>query len=192
MEKTYKDFIIIIDINGVFVKRIMKTDMPSKPQEIQDLEDMSDELGVFRIWRRPDTSEFLIWLLDTFTVGVWSSAQPNNVELLVDYLFGKRADEVKLRYSQYQCTKIGKKADGTGDICTKPLADFWKFHQDFTENNTIIVDDSLDKVAMNPLKTYIVAEKWDLVDKSSFNDMYLMDILKQEIMNLVKLKQIIQ
>ena len=81
--------LLVLDINNILVTRaysLKEDDLEIWPMA-HDYIDQADMLGNHYTWKRPDLDEFLNYCLDNFTVSVWSSAWPANVDRLCEYIF---------------------------------------------------------------------------------------------------------
>ncbi|KAL4572850.1 hypothetical protein LXL04_019638 [Taraxacum kok-saghyz] len=104
---------------------------------------------VSSVAKRPHCDEFIRFCLEHFVVAVWSSKVSKNVNDLVNMLFGFLRPNLFFVWHQGQCqnlryTKTGK------PIYSKPLKKVWLWWQDYSLNNTLLIDDSQEKTSMNP------------------------------------------
>ncbi|KAL4578150.1 hypothetical protein LXL04_014269 [Taraxacum kok-saghyz] len=104
---------------------------------------------VSSVAKRPHCDEFIRFCLEHFVVAVWSSKVSKNVNDLVNMLFGFLRPNLFFVWHQGQCqnlrhTKMGK------TIYSKPLKKVWLWWQDYSLNNTLLIDDSQEKTSMNP------------------------------------------
>ncbi|KAH7318707.1 HAD-like domain-containing protein [Stachybotrys elegans] len=138
-----RQILVVLDLNGTLLYR------PNKRQPTKFIE-------------RPHAKDFMDYCLDTFTVAIWSSARPDNVNHMVAQLLTpeQRAKCVVV----WARDKFGlDQADYDGRVqCYKRLSRIWadpeiqKSHPDadqggrWDQSNTVLVDDSLEKARSEP------------------------------------------
>ncbi|KAF9348548.1 hypothetical protein BGX26_013043 [Mortierella sp. AD094] len=116
---------------------------------------------------RPHLTSFLDFLFKNCRVMVWSSAQPQSVEAMLGHGFGnyaKRLDRVwnrthfrltpgdyakkvlTIKDLEFVWEGIEKEKKDAADATTKPK----KFLIEFDQTNTVLIDDSKDKIQLQP------------------------------------------
>lgn len=159
--------LVIIDMNKLLVFRAYR---PTFAQEqdarlVAHIQDASllGEGGLFYTWKRPCLDAFIEWLFAHYEVAVWSSAWRKNVDSLCEFVF---TSEQRLRllfeWDQSQCDAVHQPPP-LRPIFTKPLAKVWAVLPHYNASNTLIVDDSLDKMAPNPTQCTLVTKSWSPV-----------------------------
>ena len=110
---------------------------------------------------RPFLSQFLAYLFDNFSVMVWSSAQPVNVQALVETGLGEYADRLVARWAR-DTLGLDPKHYNLNVQVYKNLETVWKSEEiqqrmpgfesgaRFDQRNTILIDDSSIKAAAQP------------------------------------------
>lgn len=177
--------LVVLDMNGVLLHREFKfgLDEPGKDPRIKGMiSSATTELGKFYVWDRPGMRDFIAYCLDHFDVAVWSSARQQNVDLLVQHVFGDRRKELVFEWDQTQCRivsrpqEVVKELDGhpnpnyvrvhippsANDVTfQKPIAHIlrefrgrWGFH------DIMMIDDSIAKMAPNPEESFVIAPAW--------------------------------
>ena len=145
--------LLVLDVNGLLVHRSR-----------EKLRGLDASLVHKRTWvyDRPHSDDFLTWVLQRFTVGVWSSARADNLEPLVAHVFGaERRRCLRFTWSQEQCSTDGTVHTkcGRGRTASKP-----RFLKELarlaaaghgTLTHTLLVDDDHYKAARNPPHTAV-------------------------------------
>lgn len=160
--------LLILDLNGFLVYRrrvgCTSTDQfkvtPTRPADRQD--------GGFHIWLRPRAKEFLDFLLSQYHVAVWSSATLRNIWPLLSALLGSEkeaSDRLAFVWSQTECTDSGKghPNDSHRPMFHKEIAKVFSdssFGGLYHAKNTLLIDDDLSKVALNPPHLSIAPPKY--------------------------------
>jgi len=124
---------IILDLNGVLIQRnyYKKT---------------------FKI--RPHANYFIYFLLKHFQVAIWTSARLYNVNSIIKHLFRENYSKLKFIYDQ-------DKSDKSENCFTKDINKVFKEFGELNEKNTVIIEDSILKIALNPISTYFIIKSWD-------------------------------
>jgi hypothetical protein len=104
---------------------------------------------------RPFLFDFLNFCLTNFKVGIWSSRPTEKVIDILDSL----VIENYLCREQVDSFLFIK---GNGPI--KKLAKIWELYPQYDASNTLIFDDSIKKISMNPPGTYIYLKTWTRKD----------------------------
>jgi len=173
LEKAFKDklsfrkpVLLVLDLNGLLVIRKRRPNMT-----MEDFKMLGKEGGPVKIsefffaWRRPHALEFVEFLFENFEIAVWSSARKHNVEDILQIAMtkvhqGKLVDVLH----QSDCIQAGTHPheDKSDRACfVKQLDVLWKRHPRFSGQNTLLIDDSLYKVVLNPENTAIHPKTWD-------------------------------
>ncbi|KAK9766745.1 hypothetical protein K7432_003972 [Basidiobolus ranarum] len=153
--------LLILDLNGTLLVRNKQTKA---------------------IYLRPFVPEFVDFILENFSVLVWSSAMPDNVNRMVLHVFQQRHsllinawNRTHLRLSQsnyYRKVKV-----------VKDLSWVWEKYPHWNSTNTILIDDSEHKGQLQPHNHICLREfvKGDENDKELLNvKSYLEDILNAD------------
>lgn len=138
--------LVILDINGTLADSTFKKREGCK-------EDY--RLRSKYIYKRPHLDTFLDYLfsLEDCQVGVWTSCVKENAKAIVDVLF----KDCKLAFvlSRDSCDPV----PGPGFKTVKDLRKVWKIHPDlWGPHNTIILEDSPDKIALQPENLFLITE----------------------------------
>jgi hypothetical protein len=144
--------LVVIDLNGTLLHR------PNKKQPTKFI-------------ARPNTSPFLKYCIDTFTVVIWSSARPENVKYMCDSILSTKElktkvaaiwarDKFNLSISDYnlrvQCYKRLTTVWKDPKIATShPL---YESGARWDQTNTVLVDDSLEKGRSEPFNLIEIPE----------------------------------
>ena len=149
--------LLILDLNGILIYReFIKSDI---------VYNNGERIGNFNIWKRPKLQEFLDFIFSKFHVAVFSSITKKNIEKTVQYVFGEKYSLLKFIYNQDNCVKVSKfnSKDHKRDITfRKNLQIIWNKFPDFNLENTLIIDDSPEKMRYNPSHCYFIPETWTI------------------------------
>ncbi|ORZ15043.1 HAD-like domain-containing protein [Absidia repens] len=127
--------LLILDLNGTLVSRMKSTGS---------------------LYLRPYHNRFFDYIFDNFTVMVWSSARPHNVDKMCR-IFGEHRKKLRLIWDR---TNFGLSTkDYNSKVVTiKDLEFIWKSLPDYDATNTILMDDSPEKTILQPHNHCVVSE----------------------------------
>lgn len=149
-----KSRLLVLDLNGIFTHRTY-----DKRKEIDDV--TATRLGNFMVWSRPHTHEFFTFIFEHFEVGIWSSVTRQNIEPLAKLVFGKFFNDLLFIADQEFCQAIPSDDHGAAKpIFLKNLDDLWVSFPQFNRFNTLIVDDSDEKMVNNPVECHFNPGTW--------------------------------
>jgi hypothetical protein len=115
--------LIILDLNGTLIKRSKKTKF---------------------VQTRPYMPEFLRHVFDNFAVMVWSSARPESVQAAVTSAFESYLPDLVACWDR-RAFGLGTAYYGN-PVTVKDLRLVWRAMPLWNERNTILLDDSPDKI----------------------------------------------
>ncbi|KAJ7971082.1 NLI interacting factor-like phosphatase [Quillaja saponaria] len=159
--------LLVLDINGLLV------DIVSPPPKGRKA-----DLNIARraIFKRPHCMEFLKFCFDNFEVGVWSSRKMENLERVTDYLMEDLKQKLLFSWDLSHCTATSFKTleNKYKPLVFKELRRLWEKHdpnlpwekEDYSETNTLLLDDSPYKALLNPLHTAIFPYSYSFEDRS--------------------------
>lgn len=156
--------LLILDMNNVLVYRSFQPTQADETPETVAFNNSATILGKFYTWKRPNLDQFIDHCFTNFTVAVWSSAQKQTVDNLVEFVFGNRKTELLFVWDQTKCETVetGKKKP----LFKKQLVEVWKEYPDYDKSNTFLMDDSPEKVADNPPETWLQITPWKVTDEN--------------------------
>jgi hypothetical protein len=141
-------------MNNLLVARVYSETLDTEHQEAIDYIDTADMLGKHYTWKRPNLDAFISYCLENFTVAVWTSARPENAEKLCAYVFSpKQRTQLLFEYNQDHCS-------GQWPDLRKNLSTVWNQYSYYNESNTLILDDSDDKMSNNPPSCVGICDIW--------------------------------
>lgn len=144
--------LVVIDLNGTLLHR------PNKKQPTNFV-------------ARPNTSPFLQYCINTFTVVIWSSARPENVKHMCDSILSTK--ELKAKVAAIWAREKFKLSSEDYNLrvqCYKRLSTVWKdpliaashpLYESgarWDQTNTVLVDDSLEKGRSEPFNLIEIPE----------------------------------
>ncbi len=152
--------LLILDMNNVLVFRCNQHFQTKDYPHLVKYNHLASLLGGrFLTWQRPYLTEFLDFCFANYTVAVWSSARAENVDDLVDFVFGKSRTSLLFVWNQSQC-KVMDPPGGWKPQFRKQLSHVWAAFPDYNETNTVMIDDSIDKMSENPTWTQRPITPW--------------------------------
>ena len=148
--------LLVVDLNGLLVDRRMSPHVAPDGTKVAP----DGKFGRFLVYNRAHIDDFIDWIHERFTVGVWSSAREHNARALVNHAWGaKRRDKLAFVWGQDRCTHAGAMDPRDGPrskpILLKDLRKLWATpsYARFGPSNTLLLDDSPYKAVMNPPHT---------------------------------------
>lgn len=177
--------LLILDLHGVLVQRIENHKEPELLRQTRSRRPCHMRHNRHEIWLRPYLRKFLMIISARHNVAIWSAAQPMTINPLLDEM--SRITDLKPSFRE-RCTYIldrskcrpdQDKRNGRFSV-VKYLPDLWSLPPprtsstssestaqmpsegpaglDFTERNTIIVDDTFSKVRFQPNSALVLPE----------------------------------
>lgn len=130
-----KRYLFVLDLNGTIVDSTHKK-RAGVPHDTK--------VRFKFVYFRPHMKQFLDFLLDNFSVAIWTSnAQENAVES-AHQIFGDRASELEFVWSRDHCVTFDRHEQYRSE---KRLDKLWEsFDGKYNPLNTFIVDDSPEKI----------------------------------------------
>ena len=146
-----QSLLVVIDLNGTLLFR------PSRRQPT-------------KFTARPNTRQFLRYCIETFTVVIWSSAKPQNVQNMCDAIlvpplreqvvaiwgrdkFGLTREDYETRVQCYKrLTKLW------ADDKVARSHPFWAAGGRWDQTNTVLIDDSIEKGKSEPFNLVEIPE----------------------------------
>ncbi|PJF18169.1 hypothetical protein PSACC_02022 [Paramicrosporidium saccamoebae] len=184
--------LFILDLNGTLLHRLTKSWEVRLAHEHCDYRDADCTVNGNQIFFRPERRQFLAKLFELGEVAVWTSALPKNAVPMVLRTFGGLLDAGKLRmlspsieaamknhlataqevgtgpnilqflWTQEECQVI-RSTDDVKPKFKKDLEKVWKAFPAYSEETTIMIDDSADKLSAHmdnllQLPEYVVTD----------------------------------
>ncbi|WOK99680.1 hypothetical protein Cni_G08392 [Canna indica] len=128
------------------------------------------------VLKRPFCDDFLNFCFERFRVGIWSSRKRSNVDSVVDYLMGSLKHELLFSWDKSKCTDTGYKTieNRCKPLVLKELKKLWNKEEhdlpwekgEYSQLNTLLVDDSPYKAICNPPYTAIFPYPYNYTDKN--------------------------
>jgi len=139
--------LLILDLNHLLCDRVDRRHFLKGAQP-------DATIGNANIFVRPNLKDFLLFLLERFTLAVWTSATYRNAGDLVHFLFGEIERELSFFWTQEDCTRINIRGRHK-PLFLKELSRVWDRYGWFNPSNTVLLDDSPEKCKRNPPHTAI-------------------------------------
>ncbi|KAF8107304.1 hypothetical protein N665_0124s0095 [Sinapis alba] len=158
--------LLVLDLNGLLA------------DIVSPLADCKADINIGRraIFKRPFCEEFLKFCFDNFEVGIWSSRKKNNVDRITDFLLGDMKSKLLFCWDMSYCatTTLGSLENRHKYVVFKDLSQLWEKHDpklpwqkgDYSETNTVLLDDSPYKALLNPPYTAIFPYSYSHQNKS--------------------------
>jgi hypothetical protein len=178
MQDNKQNNLLILDINGLLVKKHSKFDLnPFQKKELLTKKDIIDtKTAFFEIC--PGTREFLLKCMQLYTLAIWTSTTYSNANLIIDKLFTVKEKNslafIWMRDHVRYDPNYGIDPNITDFDTVKILDDVYTnamFQRKWKSNNTLIIDDSFQKLRFNNPKNIVVVENCNNIDLRSFNDL---------------------
>jgi len=175
LENLMNKNLIVIDLNGLLMQRSFT---PLEPSKNGYKIEHDAKVGNFYVYNRPYMKEFIDFLHENFTVGVWSSATEYNARMLVRHLWGKKKEkQLAFVWGQEKCTNVGVFTEPRPKpVFLKEIEKIWSHNEEmekFRNGYTLLVDDSPYKAVNNPTHSAIHPAEFNILFKD-------VDITKNE------------
>ncbi|KAL8170449.1 hypothetical protein V2J09_022253 [Rumex salicifolius] len=152
--------LLILDINGILA------DVVYPPPKGYKADIRISGRAVFT---RPHCRDFLKFCLERFQVGIWSSRSKKLVDRILDYLIGDLRERLTFCWDISQCTESQfRTLENRHKVMVfKELRMLWEKRDsslpwrngDYSELNTLLLDDSPYKALLNPVRSGITASR---------------------------------
>ena len=171
-----KPLLVILDINGTLLCKLNRKAKGESVEVLRSttLADVSaDQTLTSDLFFRPNMKQFLaeIKALPSVTVAIWTSATKRNADIIIQK--GLRF-KPHLVFCQDHCTPI-KTGEGKRPILSKDLEVVWKRHPQFNCYNTILIDNSNEKIVQPG--NWLQIKEYFPVNTGSVVDNELMQVL---------------
>ena len=159
--------LVVIDLNGFLMQRSFS---PLGASSSGFRIEQDAKVGNFFVYNRPHMKEFLDFLHENFTVGVWSSATEYNARMLVRHLWGKKKEkQLAFVWGQEKCTNVGVFTEPrVKPVFLKELDKLWSYNavmEKFRGGNTVLIDDSPYKAVNDPKHSALHPAEFKIVFK---------------------------
>jgi hypothetical protein len=151
--------LLIFDLNGVL---LLRNRINKNPDFV---------LGNFYCYKRHGIDEFLDWVHEHYDVAVWTSAMPHNTLPIVSEIWGDRISKLKFIFTQLECTYDNLKTKSK-PLFYKELSIVWRVFPNYDWTNTLLIDDSQDKVILNPPFTSIHPKTMTMDDRGIDHELW--------------------
>lgn len=185
-------FNVVLDLNGILCA--CEPAWKAKGCRNNDLSVHSSTLGTIvgnKLVRvRPGCSEFLNELSKFANVTIWSSMMKSTTSKICDYLYYHCPIKPLRILGQEDCDRVVEKTvqrrtyymkeDGTQkDIFLKTLSDHLldRFNGQYTDANTLVIDDSPIKHMLNKSENVLLLHSWSFNDEDAEEDRVLLEYL---------------
>jgi len=137
--------LLILEIDNVLLFQCNRRDNPDMVNKYRHLAGFLD--GTQLIWQRPYLIPFIDRCMANYTVAIWSSAE--NAQDLVNFIFGKSRLGILFVWDRSHCKGIRKQ-----------ISHVWQAFPEYDATNTIMLDDSVEKLCENPVGTRLLIKPW--------------------------------
>jgi hypothetical protein len=172
--------LVILDMNGVLVEKVYLNQKSEgykaalAPYLVpKDGEEPWSVVGNMIIRRTKQGESILSKISDKgCRIAIWSSGYNTNVMKWVKALYPQWLKKFFFIWGQSECKEVPRiQSDNPEDaeknrkpIFTKPLSSVWEAFPQYNETNTMIVDDSEEKMQENPKQCVVIVPSDDLTD----------------------------
>ncbi|KAL6141804.1 hypothetical protein ACLB2K_060091 [Fragaria x ananassa] len=162
-----KKKLLVFDLNGLLVYRVFCFNKGGIPRDRAS----DGRCGNHIVYKRPFAEEFMLFCLERFEVGIWTSALEKNVDGVLDCVMEKLRSRLIFVWDQHRCTDSGYKSLETKmkPLYLKELKKVWDhFEGKFSASDTLLIDDQPYKALLNPPYTGIFLDPY-IPDNGSDN-----------------------
>jgi TFIIF-interacting CTD phosphatase-like protein len=132
-----------------------------------------DMEGYYIVFERPHLQEFLNYLFANFNVSIWTAATMDYALFVIENVILKNHPGRKIDYIFFDYHVNLKANKGTKDL--NILYEYFKL-ENFSKENTIILDDLSDVYKTQPEKT-IIAPEFQFTERMSDRDNFLLSLV---------------
>lgn len=154
-----RPFLLLLDLHGVLLQRVQKGNRVDNRRARQHRPPWKF-IGKHYVWQRPYLRQFLDIVTTRYTVGLWSAAEERNVLPIISELSSDlQLTPPLMQRLEYLCYRAHCRPDPQSGkyAVVKYLPDIWNFAP-FSDENTLIVDDTLEKVRHYPMSAVVIPE----------------------------------
>lgn len=164
--------LLIFAMRGTLIDRTH-----SKPKQFKERQGI--KIGTWFIVPRPGLRELMSYSFQNFDVAIWTSAEAQNTPpVLVDrYICGPENRKTVFVWSREGMQKDLNGQDRNATL--KDLQHVWNFYPQYSESNTVLIDDTVTKARLQP-DNHLQINEWksnQSDDESLIRLMNYLDIL---------------
>ena len=139
--------LLILDINGILCYRVKSRAVGEDGNTVKYRPSIG-HIACTDIIPRSDLHDFLYFLCNHFTLAIWTSAKLKNANSMLDLLIPPNIRQTLLfTWGQDMCEFKRTKQDEKGFVFMKLLCKVWKEYPLWNASNTILMDDSREKIS---------------------------------------------
>nr|VDD15103.1 unnamed protein product [Brassica rapa] len=159
-----KKKLLILSPNGLLLYRVHMQNLSRKPENRSP----DSTCGPNLVYKRPFAGEFMKFCLERFEVGIWSSANESNVDIILNIVLEDLKNKLLFVWDQKQSTNIGLKTLENSDkpMFFKDLSKVFQKFKKFSASNTFLIDNEPYKALINPDNTGVFPLPYDPTDKN--------------------------
>ncbi|KAG0464383.1 hypothetical protein HPP92_020452 [Vanilla planifolia] len=161
----FKKKLLVLDLNGILCDVVFGSQGSHMPHK---------RINKKSVYKRPFLDDFLAFCFEWFVVGVWSSRNWRNIIGVIDYIIGDAKDKLQFCWDSSKCTNTGFNTieNRHKPLVLKELSKLWNKEEsslpweegEYSQSNTLLVDDSPYKALLNPPHTAIFPPPFDFRD----------------------------
>ena len=161
----YQHRIVILDMNGLLCKKVLKNSKYSP----SDRKIKSVNIKNYKLYIRPGVQDFINRLLKSYKVAIFSSTTNKNLFCVLDIVLGpkimKRLTFIWDRSRTRHDPDYGKDSSIKSHQTVKILKDVWKNpiinpRRIWNQTNTICIDHEFSKLRFNQRENIIIIPEW--------------------------------
>lgn len=165
--------LLILDLHGVLVQRVRLSEKRIMTASKRQRKPWR-RIAKHDIWQRPNLHDFFSLASARHTLAIWSAAHSFSIIPLIEAL----SDDVGLSHPplKNRLFFVSDRSSCRPDpksgrfAVVKYLPDFWNQFEQFSDRNTLIVEDTLSKIRFNLLSAVVVPEYNVDNYRHTFND----------------------
>ncbi|EXC33911.1 hypothetical protein L484_012801 [Morus notabilis] len=165
-----KKKLLVLGFGGFLCHRVFRYDQPKIPTFRRPDAAYGNNL----VYIRPHCKEFIKFCLERFEIGIWSSAKEYNLDSTLECIMKGLKSKLLFAWGQEKCTDTGfgslEKKDKP--LFLKELKKIWQNNNaalprckgQFSQLNTLLIDDKPYKALLNPVHNGIFPSQYNIDD----------------------------
>lgn len=166
---------IFLDLDNTIICSVEFENLDKVPKESYKHLKYKDMDNSYRVFYRPYLEEFLDYIFSEYRVSVWTAASKDYAFFIIDnIILSKPNRRLDVIMYDYHVDISEDKYDHPKYL--KLIID--KLSDDYSKNNTIIIDDNKYVHTKQP-KNIIKADYFEVLKNNAYKDTFLLDVIKK-------------
>ncbi|KAJ3127903.1 hypothetical protein HK098_005544 [Nowakowskiella sp. JEL0407] len=171
--------LLVLDLNGTLLSRVKQSS-----SQIAAMNNTLPQYPYFhlnhkRVYLRPYLDTFLSYIFNSenFKIAVWTSAERSNAKVLTSKTFTDQySNDLLFDWTRKQCTFLQTTEKVKKRPIAKNLFKVWQKFEEWNETNTVLIDDSPEKLVYQP-NNHILIPKFDVCKSDCQSDTTLLSLI---------------